>query len=231
MRIEPAAYAALTDTSQAPVKPLLRGWFHALAAVAAVAITAVLCWQSRADLPRLLSLAVFGLSMIELYSVSAVYHIGRWPEATRRRLRALDHANIFVLIAGTYTPLCFNVLSGWPRPALLITIWLLAAAGVALATFTLHTPRWLTAALYVGMGWVAVLALPAFLAALSWSAVLVLVLGGLLYTAGAVVYAIRRPNPFPRVLGFHEVFHLFVIAGGLAFTLAIWIWALPFPRA
>src|SRR5689334_7404790 len=230
MRIEPTNIA-LIDIAQAPLKPLLRGWFHALAAVAAVAITAALCWQSRADLPRLLSLAVFGLSMIELYSVSAVYHIGRWPEATRRRLRALDHANIFVLIAGTYTPLCFNVLSGWLRPTLLITIWLLAAAGVALATFTLHAPRWLTAALYVGMGWVAVLALPAFLAALSWSAVLVLVLGGLLYTAGAVVYASRRPNPFPRVLGFHEVFHLFVIAGGLAFTLAIWIWALPFPRA
>ncbi len=230
MRIE-RAYATLTDTlPQAAVKPLLRGWFHALAAVAAVAITAALCWQSRADTPRLLSLAVFGLCMIAVYGVCAVYHIGRWPEATRRRLRALDHANIFVLIAGTYTPLCFNVLSGWLRPALLITIWLLAAAGVALATFTLHAPRWLTVALYVGMGWVAVLALPAFLAALSWSAVLMLVLGGLLYTAGAVVYASRRPNPFPRVLGFHEVFHLFVIAGGLAFTLAIWIWALPYPR-
>ena len=222
--------AARTDTCSTPLKPLLRGWFHALAAVAAVAATAVLCWQSRADPPRLLSLAVFGLSMIELYAVSAVYHIGRWPVAMQRRLRALDHANIFVLIAGTYTPLCFNVLSGWLRPALLVTIWLLAAVGVTLATFTLHAPRWLTTALYVGMGWVAVLALPAFLAALSWSAVLMLVLGGLLYTAGAVVYASRRPNPFPRVLGFHEVFHLFVIAGGLAFTLVIWIWALPYPR-
>jgi len=230
MRIE-RTYAPLTGTPQTPLKPLLRGWFHALAAVAAVVVTVILCWQSRADPPRLLSLAVFGLSMIELYTVSAVYHIGRWPATTQRRLRALDHANIFVLIAGTYTPLCFNVLSGWLRPALLVTIWLLAASGMALATFTLHAPRWLTAALYVGMGWVAVLALPAFLAALSWSAVLVLVLGGLLYTAGAVVYASRRPNPFPRVLGFHEVFHLFVIAGGLAFTLAIWIWALPFPRA
>src|SRR5689334_14459542 len=206
MRIEPTNIA-LTDIAQAPLKPLLRGWFHALAAVAAVAITAALCWQSRADLPRLLSLAVFGLSMIELYSVSAVYHIGRWPDATRRRLRALDHANIFVLIAGTYTPLCFNVLSGWLRPTLLATIWVLAALGVGLATLTLHAPRWVGAVLYVAMGWVSALAIPAFAQALGWPAVLTLLLGGVLYTIGAVIYTLKWPDPFPRTFGFHEVFH------------------------
>lgn len=211
-------------------KPLLRGWFHAIAAGAAVLVTLTLAWLSRADVPRLISLAVFGASMIELYTVSALYHIGTWQPATSRRLRALDHANIFVLIAGTYTPLCFNVLSGWVRPALLVTIWLLAALGVGLATLTLRAPRWLGASLYVGMGWVAVLALPAFLRVLPWTAVLTIVLGGVLYTIGALIYALRRPNPFPRVLGFHELFHLFVIMGSVAFTAAIWIWALPFPR-
>lgn len=212
-------------------KPLLRGWFHAIAAGAAVLVTLTLAWLSRADVPRLISLVVFGASMIELYTVSALYHIGNWPPAVRSRLRALDHANIFVLIAGTYTPLCFNVLSGWLRPTLLVTIWLLAALGVGLATLTLRAPRWLVAGLYVGMGWVAVLALPAFLRALPWFAVATIVLGGVLYTIGALIYARRRPDPFPRVFGFHELFHLFVIAGSAAFTTAIWIWALPFPRA
>lgn len=212
-------------------KPLLRGRFHAAAAVAAIALTVALCAQSRTDPPRLISMLIFGLSMVELYTVSAVYHIGRWGPAIWSRLRALDHANIFILIAGTYTPLCFNVLSGWLRPAILALIWALAVAGAALTTLTPRTPRWLSTALYVGMGWVALLALPQFARALGWGAVALLLLGGGLYTTGALVYARRRPDPFPRVFGFHEVFHLFVIAGSAAFAAAIWLWALPFPRA
>lgn len=211
-------------------KPLMRGWFHAVAAVASVALTVALCWRTREDPPRLVSMAIFGLSMVELYTVSALYHIGRWKLSVRRVWRALDHANIFVLIAGTYTPLCFNVLDGWLRPTLLTVIWLCAVVGVALATLTLRAPRWLTAALYVAMGWVSVFALPAFVHALSWPPVLLLLGGGILYTIGALVYARRWPNPFPRVFGFHEVFHLFVIAGSVAFVLVIWIWVAPFPR-
>ncbi len=173
---------------------------------------------------------IFGLSMIELYTVSATYHIGRWPERTRRVLRSLDHANIFVLIAGTYTPLCFNILDGWLRITILSIIWFLAVLGVAFSVLTLRLPRWVGASLYIGMGWVVVLALPAFLAVLPWIAVGTLVLGGVLYTIGAIVYARRWPNPFPRILGFHEIFHLFVIMGSVAFAACIWIWALPFPR-
>ncbi len=212
------------------VKPLLRGWFHAVAAVGAVVLTVLLCWQSRGDMPRLISMLVFGLSLLELYTVSATYHIGRWPERTRRVLRSFDHANIFVLIAGTYTPLCFNILDGWLRITILSIIWFLAVLGVAFSVLTLRMPRRVVASLYIGMGWVVVLALPAFLAVLPWSAVATLVLGGLLYTIGAVIYARRWPNPFPRILGFHEIFHLFVIAGSVAFAAGIWIWALPFPR-
>ncbi len=212
------------------IKPLLRGWFHAVAAVGAVILTILLCWMSRGDTPRLISMLIFGLSMIELYTVSATYHIGRWPERTRRVLRSLDHANIFVLIAGTYTPLCFNILDGWLRIAILSIIWFLAVLGVAFSVLTLRLPRWVGASLYIGMGWVALLAIPGFLAVLPWTAVGTLVLGGLLYTIGAVVYARRWPNPLPRILGFHEIFHLFVIMGSVAFTACIWIWALPFPR-
>ena len=213
-----------------PSKPLMRGWSHALAAFASLLLTIALCWQSRADLPRLVSLLIFGLSMLELYTISALYHIGRWSTRPARIFRALDHANIFVMIAGTYTPLCFNLLSGWLRVTILLVIWVLAALGVGLAILTLRLPRWIAATLYIGMGWVVVLALPAFLAVMPWYGVGLLLLGGILYTLGAVVYARKRPDPFPRIFGFHEVFHLFVIAGSSAFALCIWIWALHVPR-
>jgi hemolysin III len=218
------------ETTKKLARPLLRGWSHAIAAVAAVIVTILLCWFSRDDVPRMISMLIFGLSMIELYTMSALYHIITWTPEKRRLFRAIDHANIFILIAGTYTPLCFNVLDGWIRPTLLIVIWLLAILGVSSALFTIQLPRWVTASLYVIMGWVAILAFPAFIAALSWWAIAVLVLGGLLYTIGAIIYARKKPNPFPRVWGYHEIFHLFVIAGSAAFVACIWIWALPFPR-
>lgn len=211
-------------------KPLLRGWFHAIAAIAAVALTVLLCVLSRKDLPRLVSMLIFGLCMIELYTVSALYHIGSWQGTARRKLRALDHANIFLLIAGTYTPLCFNILTGWMRSGILITIWVLAALGIGLTLFTLRLPRWISTVLYIAMGWIVVLALPAFLAVLPWIAVATLLSGGVLYTIGALIYALRRPDPLPRVLGFHELFHLFVIAGSIAFASCVYLWALPFPR-
>jgi hemolysin III len=207
-------------------KPLLRGWSHALAALGALVLTVALCWVSRADVPRLLSLLVYGLSMLELYTVSAVYHIGRWSAGTRRVLRAVDHANIFVLIAGTYTPLCANLLNGWVRVAMLVAIWVLALTGIGLAVINERLPRWVNASLYVGMGWLALLVLPALYQAMHWGVGL-LVLGGALYTVGAVIYARKRPDPFPRVFGYHEVFHLLVIAGSVAFALAIVGWTLP----
>ncbi len=223
--------ATLNQEGQPPaagavVKPLARGWSHALAALGAVALTIVFCWLSRRDTPRLLALLIYGLSMIELYTVSATYHIGRWSLSTRRVLRAVDHANIFVLIAGTYTPLCAALLSGWVRVAILVAIWVLALTGIGLAVINERLPRWVNASLYVGMGWVALLVLPALWAAMHWGVAL-LVLGGALYTVGAVIYARKRPNPFPRVFGYHEVFHLFVIAGSIAFAVAIGVWTLP----
>jgi hemolysin III len=203
-----------------------------MAAIAALVLTITLCWLSRTDIPRFITLLVFGLCMIELYTVSAIYHIMYWKPAQRLVWRALDHANIFLLIAGTYTPLCFNVLSGWVRIALLITIWLLAIAGVTFTLFpyAVRVPNWFNALLYILMGWIAVLAMPAFLAVLPWSFVFTMLAGGVLYTIGAVVYATHWPNPLPRIFGYHEIFHLFVIAGSAAFTSCVWIWALTFPR-
>lgn len=225
-----SSHAEAYPVPVAPPKPLLRGWSHAAAAAGAVLLTIALCWQSRRDPPRLLSMAIYGLSLIELYAVSALYHIGSWSKDRRRRLRAVDHANIFIFIAGTYTPLCLNILSGWLRATLLVVIWLLAITGVGLMLFKRHVPRVVGTGLYIGMGWVAIFALPAFLTLLPWQATGTLILGGILYTIGGVIYARRWPNPFPRVFGYHELFHLFVIAAGLAFTTVIWAYALTFPR-
>jgi len=211
-------------------KPLLRGWFHAGAAVGAVALTLAFCWRSRSDGPRLLSLLIFGLSMIELYTVSAIYHIGNWRARADRALQRLDHANIPFLIAGTYTPICFNVLTDWARLAFLTAVWALAGGGIVLAFYAGRVPRGLRTGLYIGMGWVAVLGLPLFWTRLPPLAIMLLVAGGLLNTGGALIYARQRPNPFPRVLGFHELFHLCVVAGGAAFATMIWVWVVPFPR-
>lgn len=213
------------------VKPLLRGWFHAGGAVAAVIYTVAVAWASSGDGPRLISMLVFGLSMVELYTISAIYHLGTWSPGRNRLLRAVDHSSIFVLIAGTYTPLCFNVLDGWLRPVSLTFIWLLAAAGTLISFFASSIRRWLGTSLYLGMGWVSIVVLPVLVASLPWPAIALLFAGGLLYTVGAVIYARKRPNPYPRIFGFHEIFHLFVIGGSIAFAITTWGWVLPYPRS
>jgi hemolysin III len=212
------------------IKPQLRGWFHAVAALAAIGVTACMLAATVHDLPRLISVLVFGLSLIALYLVSAIYHIGSWQGRTATVLLAVDHANIFLLIAGTYTPICVNVLSGWTRLAALVLVWVLALTGIASSLATLRVPRWLLTGLYLGMGWGSLLLLPSVIQALPLEATLLLIGGGLLYTIGAVIYIFGRPNPLPHLFGFHELFHLFVIGGSAATAAMIWIWVVPFPR-
>jgi hemolysin III len=211
-----------------PAKPLLRGWLHAIGAVAALITTIILLVETAGDQLRFLSLLVFGLSMILLYVVSAVYHIGTWPERRRTILRTLDHANIFVFIAGAYTPICVILFDGVARAALLIVIWGLALLGVVGSFFALRLPRWALALLYIGMGWISLILLPHMVRLISLQPVLLLLTGGLLYTVGALVYAFRWPNPLPQIFGFHELFHLLVIAGTVAITATIWVWVVPF---
>ena len=126
--------------------------------------------------------------------------------------------------------MCFNILTGWLRVTILMVIWALALVGIVSSIFTLKLPRWANAALYVAMGWVVILAIPAFLAVLPWISVATLLLGGILYTIGAVIYARKKPDPFPSIWGYHEVFHLLVILGSIAFAACVWVWALPFAR-
>jgi hemolysin III len=212
------------------IKPRLRGWSHAIAALGAIGMTALMLAATVHDLPRFLSVLVFGMSLTTLYIVSAIYHIGTWRGRRATVLLALDHANIFLLIAGTYTPICVNVLSGWLRPTALIGIWILAAVGITSSVVTLHVPRWALTALYLGMGWGSLLLLPSVTQALPVAATLLLIGGGLLYTIGAVIYIFGHPNPLPYLFGFHEIFHLCVVGGSAATAVMIWIWVVPFPR-
>jgi hemolysin III len=206
------------------IKPLMRGWIHAAAALAAVIITVWFLIQTADNAVRFVSLLIYGVTMILLYCVSAVYHIGTWNGRREAMLRSFDHANIFLMIAGTYTPLCVNVMTGWTRTIVLSLIWTMALAGALGTIVTLHLPRWIQVSLYFGMGWVAVFAFPQLMQLLPPMAITLLILGGLFYTAGGVIYALRRPNPLPNVFGFHEIFHLLTIAGGGAFMIAIWRW-------
>jgi hemolysin III len=205
-------------------KPLLRGWLHAAAAVAGLVVAVVLCQRSLEDPPRAVSMVVYGLCMAELFGVSAAYHIGSWHPRVGVRLRAVDHAGIFVFIAGLYTPYVVNLLDGWARPAILIGIWLQALLGVVFIGGTLRLPRWAYTALYFTTGWAAVVIVPHLVAVLPLIAIALLFLTVFLYGCGALVYALQRPDPWPRIFGFHEVFHGLVVAAVLVNTLVVWVW-------
>ena len=182
-----------------------------LAIVGLIVLLAKAASAGRAD--QVVAFGIFGLSLIALYTASALYHLLPLPTAGVARLRRLDHMMIFVLIAGTYTPFCLLVLdSGWSW-GLLALAWGLALCGVLLKLFWMDAPRWLSVALYLGMGWVAVIAAVPLSRAIPGGGMVWLLAGGLIYSAGAVVYGLKRPNPLPKVFGFHELWHLFVVAG------------------
>jgi hemolysin III len=208
---------AIVAPDATAVKPVLRGWSHALAVVPALAGSLALVFASGRNPGMRLSLFVYGAALVLLFLVSALYHLPRWSPVWKARLRRADHSMIFVLIAGTYTPITGNVLDGGARAWILTTIWTLAAAGVVLSMSSLHLPRGLLALLYVAVGWVAIAVLPSLVERLGSRALVFLLAGGALYSAGAVVYAARRPALWPRVFGYHELFHLLVIAGTAVF--------------
>ena len=212
-------------------KPLLRGWSHAAAALIAIAGLVTLIVITRHDTPKLVSMIVYGTGLVLLFGVSATYHIINWPPAVKDWLRRADHATIFVFIAATYTPLVFNVLDGWWRVGVLVAVWLSALAGVAGAAPFLRIPRQLLASLYLAMGWVAVVALVPLTAALGWVAAVLIAFGGIQYSLGAAAYAFKRPRLWPRVFGYHELFHLAVISASVTFYAIVVHYAVPFHRA
>ncbi len=211
-------------------RPLLRGYFHALAAIAAAMGGTYLVAQSSDDRPRQLSMLAYGVALTLLFAFSAVYHVHTWPPARRVILRRIDHANIFIVIAATYTPLAFNLLSGWWRVGVLGAAWGAALVGIGIAVAGVPLRRWARAGLYVGLGWIAFPSLGQMSAALPWGAIGLIITGGALYSLGAVLYAHRWPDPWPRVFGYHEVFHLLTIAAAAAFYVVILVFVLPAPR-
>jgi hemolysin III len=176
---------------------------------------------------QIVAFGIFGLSLVALYSASALYHLLPLSPTGVARLRRVDHMMIFVLIAGTYTPFCLLALDGAWRVGLLGVIWSLALCGVLLKIFWMGTPRWLSVALYLGMGWVAVIAAPALFLAVPAGGMIWVLGGGLLYTAGALIYALKRPNPAPGTFGFHELWHLFVVAGSACHYWAVLRYLVP----
>lgn len=223
--------ATAAGAEPATTKPLLRGWSHGIATLVAIAGLIALVLSTRHDPAKLVSMTVYGAGLVLLFGVSATYHIFYWPPRVRAWLRRADHATIFVFIAATYTPLVFNVLSGWWRLGVLIAIWVCALAGVAGAAPFPQIPRRITALLYVAMGWVAVVALAPLTAALGWGAAILVGLGGLQYSLGAAMYAFKKPRLWPRVFGYHELFHLAVISATATFYVVVFHYAVPYHRA
>ena len=214
--------------SVAEVKPKLRGWMHLGITPLTLAAGIVLVVLSPDATTRWGS-AIFGLSALVLFTVSAIYHRGTWSPRVHGVLRRFDHSNIFILIAGSYTPFALILLEGTQRTVRLATVWTGAILGVLFRVFWTDAPRWLHTPIYLALGWAAVFFLPGFahgatsrLGTPMAVAVLVLVaVGGALYTLGGVVYGFQRPDPWPRHFGFHEVFHTFTILAFAAHYVAV----------
>jgi len=195
----------------ANAKPRLRGWFHAVTSPLALAAGVVLIVLAPTG-PAAAAAAAYAATAVVLFTTSAVYHRGTWGPRAESWLRRFDHANIFLLIAGTYTPFAALALRGDTRIAVLAAVWSAALIGVAFRVFWIGAPRWLYVALYLGLGWAASFFVPQLIDGVGIPAFVLIAVGGLFYTAGGLVYAIRRPNPSPKWFGFHEVFHACTVA-------------------
>jgi len=194
----------------AEVKPKLRGWLHASFSPLALASGIVLICLSPTVATRVSS-ALFAGTALLLFTVSAVYHRGNWSPRVWAFLRRFDHANIFLLIAGSYTPFAITLLDGGARVGMLIVVWTGAILGVAFKLLWMEAPRWLSAPIYIALGWAAIFYADDF-ASGGTSVITLIAVGGGLYTLGGIVYALKRPDPFPAWFGFHEIFHVFTIA-------------------
>ena len=204
-------------TAERP-KPLLRGVSHEIAAFAFAPASLALVAGAKSG-AAMAGAATYGVSLFTLFLVSAVYHRPFWTPRKRDLIGRLDHSAIFILIAGTYTPFC--LLLGEAGTAMLVGSWVGASLGVAMSVFWPGAPKPLVALVAVLLGWQVLPLAPPLQGVLGPGALALVIAGGVLYTLGAVVYALRRPDPFPRVFGFHEIFHLFVVAAALCHFLAV----------
>jgi hemolysin III len=208
----------------AELKPRLRGWLHAYAAVISIASGATLIAVSAAVRGGLagLTTSIYCVTVTLLFGTSALYHRRDWSAQARAVMRRLDHAMIFVFIAGTYTPIAVLALPTGPMIGVLVAVWSGALIGVGLQLLWPASPRWLSAPCYIALGWVAVFVMPDLLHNTGVAAFALIVAGGVVYTLGALVYATKRPDPFPGTFGFHEVFHTCTLVAAICQYVAIW---------
>jgi hemolysin III len=216
----------LATAAERRLKPRLRGVLHQYAFGVAVLAGAILVAGAETARARI-SVAVYAGSLAAMFGASALYHRITWPPAHRRRLRRLDHAAIYLLIAGTYTPFGTLALSGSSRVAVLAVVWAGALAGIVLASIWSNRPRWVEPIVAVVLGWIGILVLPQLVEAAGVTAVGLVFAGGVCYTAGSLVYARRRPDPVPAVFGYHELFHALVIVAAACQYAAIASLVLP----
>ncbi|MDQ2982953.1 MAG: hemolysin III family protein [Actinomycetota bacterium] len=213
-------------TTVAGVRPRFRGISHAIAFVVTLPLGALLALEADTATGRAAA-SVFAVSVITMFGLSALYHAVAWSEARRRWMRRLDHVGIYGLIAGTYTPFGLLVLRGDWRVVMLAIVWSGAIMAAALKFLWIDAPHWLSAAIGIALGWVGVVVFPQLLDRIGVGGSMLVLAGGLAYTAGAFVYAFRRPDPSPDVFGFHEVFHAFVIVAVACQYSAVAFFVLP----
>ena len=211
------------DVTSHDVIPTLRGVSHAVAFWVALAAGALLV-AFAGDATARAAAIVYAAGLCALFGGSATYHRWRWHPRWRPLLRRIDHSTIFVFIAASYTPVALLVLDGTLAIVVLALAWTGALAGIVFTLAWLDAPRWLVAGTYLALGWMAVVAIPQLVDRLTAAPLALLGVGGLLYSAGAVVYARKRPDPWPRVFGFHEIFHAFVIAAAVCHFVAMAGW-------
>jgi hemolysin III len=208
--------------SPAIAKPSWRGWLHA-AAFPIVVVAGFVLVATATTTAGQVSSAIFSATAALLFGVSALLHRGTWSPTVEDLLRRIDHANIYLIIAGTYTPFAVVALPPSEGKLLLAIVWTGALAGAAFRIFWTGAPRWLSTTLYVVVGWIVIFFLPELINGAGSAAVILIALGGVLYTVGAVVYGMKRPNPWPGTFGFHEVFHALTVAAFATHYIAVWI--------
>src|SRR6476619_3864275 len=218
-----------TTTSVAAVvaelKPRLRGFLHTYAAAISVASGAVLIAVASAlkGGAAAASTSIYSATVTLLFGTSALYHRRTWSPRAHAIMKRPDHSMIYVFIAGTYTPIAVLTLTHTAAISVLVTVWTGALVGVALQMAWPQAPRWLTVPCYIALGWVAVFVMPQLLHNAGVAALVLIIAGGVIYTIGGVVYALKRPNPLPGVFGFHEVFHACTLVAAVCHYIAIWL--------
>ena len=206
-----------------PVNGLTHFFAAIVAAIGLIALI-IIGWRS---VVKEISLSVYGISLILLFMASAIYHMVKAKPKIIERLRKLDHSAIYVLIAGTYTPICLIMFSGFWKWGLLILIWSLAVIGAAAEVILIKAPRWLRVSVYILMGWLCIIAIGEMIRVMPVGGLVWLFAGGVIYTLGAIVYATKKLDFFPGKFGFHEVWHIFVILAAIAHFIAIAVYVAP----